>query len=159
MKRVVFIDVRNATRSQIAETWFNHLANGCGEAYSCGTMPANKMDLRAIKVMREVGLKIHTHAPKLVNQQALACADIIVLMGKDINPRAFSPTHIWDFDDLAGKPIEEVRALRDKIQVRVQDLIAEIRAAKKLIALPEELRHSMLSCTIVSARKRQSIKP
>lgn len=149
MKRVVFIDVRNATRSQIAEAWFSHLANGSGEAYSCGTMPANKVDLRAIKVMREVGLQIHTRTPTLVNQQALANADLVVLMGKDINPRAFSPTHIWDFDDLAGKPIEDVRALRDKIHSRVQDLVAELRAAEKLVAPSREMQRLALSRTIV----------
>jgi protein-tyrosine-phosphatase len=149
MKRVVFIDVRNATRSQIAETWFNHLADGSGEAYSCGTMPANKVDLRAIKVMREVGLKIHTHTPKLVSQHALASADLIVLMGTDINPRAFSPTHIWDFDDLAGKPLEDVRTLRDKIHVRVQNLLTGIRATEELIVPSGKLRHLELSHTFV----------
>jgi protein-tyrosine-phosphatase len=152
MKRVVFIDVRNATRSQIAEAWFSHLANGSGEAYSCGTMPANKVDLRAVKVMREVGLQIHTRTPKLVNQQTLANADLVVLMGKDINPRAFSPTHIWDFDDLAGKPIEDVRTLRDKIHIRVQDLIAEIRTAGELAVPPVELRRMSLARTIALAQ-------
>ena len=31
----------------------------------------------------------------------------------------------WDIPDPAGKPIEEVRAIRDAVEVRVQDLIEQ----------------------------------
>jgi len=127
MKRVLFIDVRNATRSQMAEAWFNHLAQGWGQAQSCGTMPANTVDPRTAQVMREVGIDIRRRTTKPVSQQLLAQADIVVLMGKDVHPRAFSPTYIWDFRDLADQPIEQVRCLREQIRERIQELIGDLQ--------------------------------
>ena len=126
MKRVLFIDVRNATRSQIAEAWFNHLAAGWGQARSCGTMPASAIDPRAVQVMREVGLDL-SGSPQGVNQQLLNESHLVALMGEDISPHAFSPTRIWNFDDCVGKPLEKVRVLRDEIRNRVRELIVEIR--------------------------------
>jgi len=127
MRRIVFIDTRNATRSQIAEAWFNRLGEDCGQASSCGTMPANVIDPRALQVLREVGLTPTQRYPKAVNQQLLANADIVVLMGKDVQPHAFKPTYVWDFNDLNAHPIEAVRELRDQIRRRVAELVAELR--------------------------------
>jgi protein-tyrosine-phosphatase len=84
MKRVLFVDIRNAICSRMAEAWFNYLADGCGVAASCGTMPAKKVDLCAAQVMQEVKLDIQDRTTTRVNQQMLAQADIVVLMGKDI---------------------------------------------------------------------------
>ncbi|MBI5301633.1 MAG: low molecular weight phosphatase family protein [Chloroflexi bacterium] len=127
MKRILFVDVRNATRSQIAEAWFNHLADASWQAQSCGTMPAHALDERAVQVMAEVGVDLRAGTPKRVSQQATARADIIVLMGKDIQPYAFNTARIWEFQDLSGESVEQVRFLRERIRARVQDLIAEIR--------------------------------
>ena len=60
MKHVLFIDTRNATRSQIAGAWFNHLANGYAEARSCGTMPADRVGGRAVQVMKQLTLRTLT---------------------------------------------------------------------------------------------------
>ena len=126
MKRVLFIDVRNAMRSQIAQAWFNYLAKDLGFAQSCGTMPANQVDPRVVTVMQEAGLDISHQTPRGVNQQMLAQAGLIVLMGKDIYPEAFAPTYIWDFRD-PGDSMAQVRELRDRIRERVLDLLDEIR--------------------------------
>ncbi len=130
MKRILFVDVRNSTRSQIAQAWFNHLAGRSAQAQSCGTMPANAIDERATQVMSEVGLDLRGKSLKRVSQQAIAQADVIVLMGKDVQPYAFKSAIVWEFKDLAGEPIENVRILRDRIRTRVQNLIAEIRIAE-----------------------------
>ncbi len=127
MKHVLFIDIRNAIRSPMAEAWFNSLADGCGAAASCGTMPANRIDPRAAQVMHEVSLNIQNRTPSRIDQQTLARADIVVLMGKDIHPDAFAPSYIWDFQDLRAQPIEDMRLLRDQIRQKVQGLIAEIQ--------------------------------
>ena len=126
MKRILFIDTRNAMRSQIAEAWFNHLAGDCGEGFSCGTMPANAIAPRAIQVLREVGLEPE-HVPQSIQQQLLANADMVVLMGQDVRPHAFKPNYIWDFQDWPEASVETVRELRDQIRSRVAKLIAEIR--------------------------------
>lgn len=126
MKRVLFIDTRNATRSQIAEAWFNRFAADCGQALSCGTMPANAIDPRTKQVLSEMGIEL-TKTPKLVNQQLVASADMVVLMGKDVRPHAFQPTYIWDFQDTPSESIETVREMCDQIRTQVAKLVAEIR--------------------------------
>ncbi len=130
MKHVLFVDIRNAIRSPIAEAWFNYLADGCGVATSCGTMPAAKRDRVAAQVMREVKLNILNRTPRPVEQQSLAWAHLVVLMGKDVRPDAFAPAYIWDFQDLRDQPTEDMRALRDQIRQKVQRLIAEIQMDK-----------------------------
>ncbi len=129
MKRVVFIDARNAARSPIAEAFFNHLADETMHAYSCGTMPGQKIDPTVVKVMKEVGIDLRTHIPRMVNQQSLADADFVILMGKDVYPRAFSPKAIWNFQDPTGLPLTSYRELRDAIRLNVLKLVAEIRRA------------------------------
>lgn len=77
--------------------------------------------------MREVGIDLRTHVPRMVNQQSLADADVVILMGKDVYPRAFSPRAIWNFQDPSGKPLTSYRELRDAIRLNVLILVAEIR--------------------------------
>ncbi len=110
----------------MAVAWFNALCQNGYQAFSCGTMPADRIDPMAVKVMREVGLSIRHHSPQSVNQQAVSNADLIVIMGSDIFPKAFSPQYIWKLKDPVGQPIEQYRQLRDAIRVQVQALIEEI---------------------------------
>ncbi len=127
MKQVLFVDIRNAIRSPMAEAWFNYLADGCGVAASCGTMPANRIDPCALYVMQEIGIEMSDRIPKTVNQQMLARSDIVVLMGKDIRPHAFAPTYIWDFQDVGGQLVGEMRCLREQIRHKVQGLSPKFR--------------------------------
>jgi arsenate reductase len=127
MKHVLFVDVRNATRSQMAEAWLNHLANGYAEARSCGTMPAERVGGRAVQAMKEVGMDIRTKRPHAISQQLMNWADILVILGTGIFPQALTPTHIWKFEDPTGKSIDEVRILRDGIRSSVEGLIVEIQ--------------------------------
>ncbi len=126
MKQILFIDVRNATRSQIAETWFNHLAGKAGKARSCGTLPAEQISGRTLQVMQEIGIDLSRKSPKPITQTMLNQADVVVLIGSGIYPRAFSPAQIWNLEDSTGKSIAQVRELRDQICQRVEQLITEI---------------------------------
>ena len=129
MIHVLFIDARNTARSPMAEALFNHLADDSKRAFSCGTMSNGKVDPIAVKVMKEIGVDLRHHAPRPVTQQILANADVVVLMGKDVYPRAFSPRAVWDFRDPTGQSIPSYRELRDAIRLNVLKLIAEIRRA------------------------------
>jgi arsenate reductase len=126
MKRVLFVDVRNATRSQMAEAWFNHLAGNQARAQSCGTLPGERVGVRAVQVMRELGIDISRKWPKPVTQGLLDQADVVVFMGAGIYPRVHRDVRYWDFEDPTGKPLDQVLTLRDQICHRVEQLIAEI---------------------------------
>lgn len=127
MKRILFVDLRNTSRSQMAEAWFNQFAEGWAKASSCGTMPAVMPDPLMVEVMKEAGMDVRALFPKPVNNTLLAQADIVVLMGKDIYPGAFTPDYIWDFQDPTGKDIVYYRVQRDAIRLRVQELIVELQ--------------------------------
>ncbi len=127
MKRILFIDLRNTARSQMAEAWFNQFADGWAKAYSCGTMPAARPDPLTIQVLQEAGMETRALLPKPVNSTLLAQADFVVLMGKDVFPGAFTPDAIWDFQDPTGKDVIHYRIQRDAIRCRVQELIVELQ--------------------------------
>lgn len=135
MRHVLFIDTRNATRSQIAEAWFNHLTDGYAEARSCGTMPAERIGGRAVQVMKEVGIDLRRRRPHPICQELMNWADTIVILGTGIFPNALAPTHIWKFEDPTGKSIDQVRLLRDNIRASVAKLIVELAEQELDIAI------------------------
>ena len=126
MKRVLFVDVRNATRSQIAEAWFTHLTGESGRASSCGTLPARRVSVNAIQVMSKLGIDISRKWPKPITPRLLDRADIVVFMGSAIYPRAHHGIRVWDFEDTAGRSLDQVQDQCDQICRRVEQLIAEI---------------------------------
>lgn len=129
MKKVLFVCVGNSARSQMAEGFFNHLAKGKAIAASAGTSPSSEISPLAIQVMKEAGIDISRHKPKKLTPEMLDGADRVITMGCGVEescPSAFVPTEDWALDDPKGKPIEEVREIRDQIKNRVEKLIKEI---------------------------------
>lgn len=127
MKRILFVDLRNTARSQMAQAWFNQFAEGWAKAYSCGTMPAAMPDPLTCRVLEEVGIETRQLLPKPVNNTLVAQADILILMGKDVFPGAFNPDYVWDFQDPTGKDIVHYRIQRDALRCQVQELIVELQ--------------------------------
>jgi arsenate reductase (thioredoxin) len=130
MKRILFIDLRNTGRSQMAEAWFNQFADGGAHATSCGTMPAASNDPLTTEVLAEVGLDVRSMLPRAINTTLLAQAEVVVLMGKDIHPGAFTPDYVWDFQDPTGKDIVHYRVQRDAIRESVQELIVDLQRGR-----------------------------
>ena len=127
VKRILFIDLRNTARSQMAEAWFNQFAQGWAKAYSCGTMPAVSIDPHTVHVMNESGISMRDAQPKQLANGLFMQADVVVLMGKDIHPSAFTPDYIWDFQDPTGQDLVHYRIQRDAIRHQVQELIVELQ--------------------------------
>ncbi|MFW6102507.1 MAG: arsenate reductase ArsC [Chloroflexota bacterium] len=126
MKKVVFVCVHNSGRSQIAEAFFNQLAKGKAVAISAGTQPAAQVNSTVIIAMREVGMEIGDKKPKLLTVEMLENADRVITMGcntAEVCPASLVPAEDWELDDPEGKPIEEVRQIRDKIKARVEELV------------------------------------
>ena len=69
----------------------------------------------------------------------VARADQVITMGCSITeecPAVFVPSEDWGLDDPAGRPIEEVRAIRDEVERRVRQLLAEIGATDAPVPAP-----------------------
>ena len=129
MKRVLFICLHNSGRSQIAEAFLNSLANGIVRVASAGSDPADRLNPMVVQAMAELGLDLSGHAPKLVTQEMVSQSDRVITMGCSIEeacPATLVPTEDWGLEDPQGKPLEEVRAIRDEIRERVRKLVAEM---------------------------------
>lgn len=80
---------------------------------------------------REVGFDLAERKPRALTDELAQQADIIVTMGcGDRCPYVPGKRYLdWNLPDPAGRPIEEVRAIRDEITWRVQQLLAELGAS------------------------------
>ena len=129
MKHIVFACVHNAGRSQMAAAWLNALAPpDTARATSAGTEPAARVHPEVLEAMREAGIDLREAKPQLLTPFLLESATHLVTMGcGEACPVA--PPHVrrmdWPLPDPKGRPIEQVRAIRDEIRERVQALLAE----------------------------------
>ena len=127
MKKVLFICVENACRSQMAKGFFNSYSKKT-LADSAGTQPAEKVDPVALKVMGEKDIDISCYAPKMINFPITKKYDFIVTMGCidscPVIPK--KKTVEWDIENPKGKNIVFYRMIRDKIEDNVGKLINEV---------------------------------
>ena len=128
MAHVLFVCLHNAGRSQMSEALFALAADGRHEARSAGTRPAEHVHPRVVDAMREIGVDLVARTPRRLDTGLAEWADVVVTMGcGDECP--FIPGKIyldWDLPDPAGLPLAEVRTLRDDIERRVGQLVAEL---------------------------------
>jgi arsenate reductase len=125
---VLFLCTHNAGRSQMALGYFARLAGDRAIAYSGGSEPTDQVNPAAVEAMAEVGIDITSQRPKRWTQEMVEEADVVVSMGcGDTCP--FIPGRRyedWVLPDPAGKPVDEVRPVRDEIERRVRQLLTEL---------------------------------
>jgi arsenate reductase len=130
MKKVLFVCVENACRSQMSEGFFNASAGKGLAAKSTGNKPADKVNPLAVQVMKEMGIDISRHKPKMITPEMVMEADKVVLMGcgRDACPLVPKEVVDWQIEDPAGKDLRKFREVRDKIKRKVEALISELEA-------------------------------
>lgn len=127
---VLFVCVHNAGRSQMAAGFLQHLAGDRVEVLSAGSQPADAVNPAAVAAMAEVGIDLATAIPKLLTDEAVQEADVVVTMGcGDACPIYPGKRYEdWPLDDPAGQGVEAVRPIRDAIRERVEALVSELLA-------------------------------
>jgi arsenate reductase len=125
---VLFVCVHNAGRSAMAAAWLGRLAGGRVRVRSGGSSPATEVNPVAVAAMAEAGIDLSTHAPQRWTEAGLRSADVVVTMGcGDACPLYPGKRYEdWDVPDPAGRPIEEVRRIRDEIARRVRTLLDDL---------------------------------
>jgi arsenate reductase len=125
---VLFVCVHNAGRSQMAAALLDHHAKGRVHVRSAGSDPADQINPAVLAAMAELGIDLAKEFPKPLTDEVVQAADAVVTMGcGDACPIYPGKRYLdWELDDPAGKPVEQVRAIRDDIDRRVQALLAEI---------------------------------
>lgn len=127
-KRVLFVCIENANRSQMAEA-FAHMHGGDAvEAFSAGSKPSGKVNPRAIEFMREVGYDLTTHTSNSLAQFDGVEFDVAVTMGcGDACPNVNAKRHEdWQIPDPKKLSADEYRAVRDLIEQKVKELLKSL---------------------------------
>jgi arsenate reductase len=124
---VLFVCVRNAGRSQMAAALTHHASDGWIAVRSAGSQPGERIDPAVIEVMAELGIDVTHEFPKPLTDEVVRAADVVVTMGCGDSCPIYPGKHYedWDVADPAGQPLEAVRAIRDDIRARVQELVAK----------------------------------
>lgn len=127
MKTILFACVHNAGRSQMAAALFNHRVDSTkARAVSAGTQPGDKVHPEVIAVMEELGVDLRDARPQFLSQELAEGADLLVTMGcGDECP--YVPglkREDWPLEDPKGRTVEQVRAIRDDVAGRVDELLA-----------------------------------
>lgn len=128
MTTVLFACVQNAGRSQIAAAFFNQLADPeKARALSGGTAPARAVHPEVIEVMREAGLDLANQVPHSLDAAISQTPQVLITMGcGEVCPVVpGARTLDWPVPDPHGKPLDQVRAIREEIRARVVALLRE----------------------------------
>jgi arsenate reductase (thioredoxin) len=133
MKNVLFVCTHNAGRSQMAQAFFERYATPDMRAESGGLEPAERIHPAVVEAMAEVGIDISERRPHKLTVEMQVHADFAVTLGCE-GRCPYVPTHVedWGLPDPVGRPLAEVRSIRDEIAGRVDDLVLrradEVRA-------------------------------
>jgi arsenate reductase len=121
LPRAYFVCIGNAGRSQMAQALYERMG---GEARSAGSRPEREVHPEVVEVMQELGVDLSDRQPRRIEQNDAEWADVVVTMGcGDACPVLPGKRYVdWNLPDPKGRPAEEVRALRDEIQRRVETL-------------------------------------
>jgi arsenate reductase (thioredoxin) len=125
---VLFVCVHNAGRSQMAAALLDHHAKGKVHVRSAGSDPTDQINPAVVAAMDEWGIDLAREFPKPLTDEFVKAADAVITMGcGDACPIYPGKRYEdWELDDPAGKPVEQVRAIRDEIDRRIQALLAEL---------------------------------
>ncbi|HYY92574.1 MAG TPA: arsenate reductase ArsC [Candidatus Dormibacteraeota bacterium] len=123
----MFVCVENAGRSQMAEAFARkHGMN----AHSAGMIPSKTINPVVVEAMKERGIDISSNHPKTLTPELIRGAGIIVTMGCSIEEACPKPMIAqmqkklmeWHLEDPKGKPLGEVRRIRDEIEQKITEL-------------------------------------
>jgi protein-tyrosine-phosphatase len=133
MRKVIFACVHNAGRSQMAAAFFNRIADPKkAEGISAGTEPGLQVHPEVLAVMQELGMDLSAAKPQKLTQELAQDAALLITKGcGDKCP--YVPglrRDDWQLRDPKGLPVGEVRAIRDDLKTRVQNLIEAERLGK-----------------------------
>jgi arsenate reductase len=128
IKRLLFVCVENANRSQMAEAFARVLGGESVEAYSAGSLPSGKVNPNAIEAMSELGYDLSVHGSKSLDELPDVAFDFVATMGcGDACPMVRAKQRAdWSIPDPKHLPLDEFREVRDMIQDKVRATLDEL---------------------------------
>ena len=128
IKKILFVCVQNASRSQMAQGFAEAFGKERVEVYSAGSRPSSHINPLAIEVMKEKDIDLSGKRPKGLSDLPPVEMDYLITMGCEETCPAVPARKIieWKIPDPKGKPIEEVRRIRDMLEAKVKNLLEEL---------------------------------
>ncbi|GAA4426462.1 arsenate reductase ArsC [Georgenia halophila] len=125
---VLFVCVQNAGRSQMAAALLDHHAAGRVHVRSAGSAPGAGIHAQVVEAMAEIGVDLSQEFPKPLTDDVVRAADVVITMGcGDACPIYPGKRYEdWHVDDPAGTTPAGARLVRDQIDARVRELLAEL---------------------------------
>jgi arsenate reductase len=107
------------------------------QASSAGTQPAESVNPAVVEAMAEKAFVFSFKKPKMLTIEMIDEADLVITMGCSVEkvcPRPMldrmqKKVIDWGLDDPKGKPLPEVRKIRNEIERRVEELAQNLRSA------------------------------
>ncbi|MEW1633648.1 arsenate reductase ArsC [Streptomyces sp. NPDC093801] len=126
--RVLFVCSQNAGRSQMAAALLAHRAGDAVTVSSAGTHPADEVEPHIVQALTEAGANLADAYPKPLTEEVVQAADIVITMGcGDACPVMPGRRYLdWPVADPDGAPIAVVRDIRDVIDARIAELLAQL---------------------------------
>ncbi len=130
---VLFVCVENSCRSQMAEGFARRLGGQRIVVHSAGSRPSGRVHPRAIQFMAERGIDLGPQHSKGLDALPSATWDYVVTMGcGDACPHVPARHRLdWDLPDPKHLDDEGFRAVRDRIEAMVRELIVAANEASK----------------------------
>jgi arsenate reductase (thioredoxin) len=130
MTNVLFVCVGNQGRSVMAERLFRQAAGEEHEARSAGAAPGAEVHPVAVEALAELGIDASDHVPRKLDDELTAWADVVVAACDGVCPVVPGKRNEnWHLPDPMGRPIAEVRVMRDDLMRRVDTLLDELSTA------------------------------
>ena len=130
MSRVLFVCIGNQGRSVMAERLFRRAAAGRHECRSAGSSPGTAVHPQVLEALAELGVDAGDHQPHKLDNEDVAWADVVVATCDDACPVIPGKRYIsWHLPDPKTLPLEQVRAIRDQIDQRVEELLQQLDQA------------------------------
>jgi arsenate reductase len=120
-ERVLFVCIGNAGRSQMAQAFYERRG---GEARSAGSRPEHELHPEVVEAMGEIGLDLTGRRPRGIEREDVEWAEVVVTMGcGDACPVLPGKRYVdWNITDPVGRPLEQVREIRDEIERLIGEL-------------------------------------
>ena len=127
--RFLFVCVENSCRSQIAGALARRYAGADTAIYTAGIRPSGVVHPKAIACMAERGCDLRDYRSKGFDEVAHLDFDVVVAMGCQIGSTVRARRLVtWDFPAPKDLPLDQVRIIRDGIEQKVRELLAELES-------------------------------
>ncbi len=129
--KILFVCVENSCRSQMAEGFARLHGAGVVSVFSAGSRPSGTVNETAVALMKEKGVDLTLQSSKGLEAVPAGAYAAVVTMGcGDACPSLPAQRRLdWALPDPKHLPLDEFRAVRDEIELRVKALLAVVAGA------------------------------